>query len=369
MPDSFTYVHTAFHALLRAHQSVASLPCYYAGANGVDVFDFFQFSHRTKKPNLPALAERMQKEKTGHFLSQLLKLSLTPQQQSYTMGFLTHYTTNCTLNPYISAMGDAGFFKGKIGRFTFEAAIDSALFYQNYRTRSVPLYAATPMLLNEDLAQVSKLLHDAILATYNEDIDSVHFADAFHENVRVRKKMYSPHGVRRMISKLTFPCICGKKMAAETVARIQPGNALPSLPEKWKNPYSLQEEHHSFDEMMSSAQNEAALSIAKAMQYWIGEMEEEQLVLSFGNNNYHTGLPISENTPSKEISSSTPAPSSNEKLEKETVQEVATPPKSAPAVSSAAHNTAPTGPVSPALGTTSFRPIVELSLDTDNETE
>ncbi|MDL2253071.1 hypothetical protein LJC49_03250 [Ruminococcaceae bacterium OttesenSCG-928-I18] len=291
MPDSYTHVNIALQALLRGGQAVASLPCYIAGANGPDPFHMYQFWRRNRQPDLSALADRIHREQTGRFLAAMLDLAITPEQQSYTMGFLTHYTTDCTLYPYIAALGDAGFFKGKRERLQFEASIDSELFYGNYRTRTVPLYAATPMLLTDDLGQVTQLLHESLLATYGVDIPVVDLADAFHDNVSVRKAMISPRGVKKTWAKLVAPLRTGSKNAMPMLARFQPGKPLPPLPEKWKNPYSGEEMHLRFEEVILLAEQTAAAAVVAAMRYWLGEIDGAKLLSILGDNNYYTGQP------------------------------------------------------------------------------
>ncbi len=291
MPDSYTHASIALQALLRGGQAVASLPCYFAGASGPDPFYYFQFWKKHPQPDLPALAGRLHKENTGLFLCALLEGAVTPEQQSYAMGFLTHYATDCTLNPYISAMGDAGFFTGRAARAAFEASVDSALFYKHYRSRAVPLYAATPMLLTDDLGQVAELLHGAIFTTYQLDIPVVNLCDAFHEYAAIRKKMLSPRGGRRFCAGLTAPARLGRKRALPWLARFQPGKPLPHLPEKWKNPYSGDEMHLTFDEVVVLAEETSAACVVAAMGYWLGELDEAQLAHILGDNSYHTGLP------------------------------------------------------------------------------
>ncbi len=315
MPDSYTHVHIAFHALLRAHLSAASLPCYFAGANGSDVLCHFKPGKQTPSPNLPALSEQMQKEKTGLFLTRLIAQSLTTQQQSYTMGYLTHYAACCILNPYITALGDAGLFKGRAGRLSFEASLDSELFYQNHRRRIVPPYAATPILLNEDLAQVSKLLQDAVFFVYKQDIDAVHFADAFHDNMRMRKKMVSAHGLHKLWAKRLYTLLYGRKRSEDMVSRMQPGAALPLLPQQWKDPYTLQKKHMSLEEVLALSVDMAASVISAAMQYWLLEIDEAELATCLGNKSYHTGQPLGTTEASPAIQETTPFASTGETIE------------------------------------------------------
>ncbi len=345
MPDSYTHASIALQALLCAKQGVASLPCYLAGAGGPDPLAFYQFWRRKRHPDLAALADRIHREHTGKFLSALLENSITPQQQSYTMGFLTHYATDCTLNPYISAMGDAGFYQNKLGRIGFETALDSELFYRSYRSRTVPLYAATPMLLSDDLAQVAALLRESILATYGQDIPTVDLADAYHENVQMRKSMISPRGGRKAWLRLSAPLRVGHLRAAQLVARVQPGAPLPHLPENWKNPYLGEEMHLTFDEVLVLAEQTGAACILAAMRYWLGEIDEDKMARILGDNNYYTGRPASlpEDTPPEEeapVKGETPIEETPVEIKPPAAQEEPRPRQAPPPDNTQAQNTA-----------------------------
>lgn len=290
MPDSFAHVTIANQALLRSGQLVANHPCFTAGANGPDPLYFWQFGRKRKNPDLPAIARRIHREKTGQFLNALLYLSLTPEQQSYTMGFLTHYSTDCTLNPFISGMGDKGMFKGKKGRRAFETSIDSELFFRQYRQRAVPMFISTPQLIAEDMSQVATLLHDAIWAVYKEDIPVVALSDCFHEYAGLRKKITSPSKLNRGITRLLAPLQYGKQ-ADDLVGRMQPGKPLLSLPQEWKNPYSTEDMHLTFDEVVALAESTGAALIVAAMGFWLGGINDDEISSIIGDNNYYTGRP------------------------------------------------------------------------------
>lgn len=293
MPDSYTHVAIAQQALLRSGQVTASEACYTAGANGPDPLYFFELGKRHKQPDLPAIGRRIHKEKTGDFLSCLLLFSITPQQQSFTQGFLAHYITDCTLNPYIAAMGDKGFFRSKRERLRFEASIDSELFYRRYRMRHVPAFLSAPRLTAEDLGQVASLLHDAILDTYGEDVPIVALSDAYHSYELLRERMAAPSGLRRFFTKLTAPLRYGGQ-ALSVTGRLQPAPALPPLPEDWQNPYTAEAVHLTFDEVVAVAESTAGVVLAAAMRYWLGQVSDEKIREIVGDNNYYTGRPCAD---------------------------------------------------------------------------
>lgn len=291
MPDCYTHVYVATQALMRSGLTVASTPAYMAGANGPDLFFMYQAHKKMPKPNLRALAAKMHREKTGDFARALISNAVTPVQQSYTLGFITHYTTDCTLNPYIAAMAGEGMpYNEKLGRCKMENALDSKIYFDLYKTRCVALHAGTPVLITQDLSQVCTLLRDAIKEVYEVELPLVVLADAFHENVKMRKKLYSSTGFKRFFRRL-FETERPEKYGAPLSCRMQPAPKLRRLPEKWVNPYTSEEMDLNLDEVLSLAVQTGAVCITAAMHYWLGRLTDEKLISVLGNNNYCTGLP------------------------------------------------------------------------------
>ncbi len=301
MPECYTYSHTATQALMRSGQTVASHAAFLAGAGGPDILFMYRFWQKKRRPDLPRLAARMHHKNTGAFLNALLQLAMTPVQQSYALGFVTHYATDCTLYPYELAMSRPNMPYGeKKGLYRMETDLDSTLYHKDYKTYLVPLQAGTPILITEDLAQVATLLHDAILEVYEVDIPVVALADTFHDNLTMRRLMISKRGVKRALAFMLEP-LAGKNYGGPLYVRIQPGEALRRLPEKWRNPYTGDEMDLTLDEVMALAQQTGAICITAAMRYWLGEMSEEQLAEILGDNDYSTGLPSEEQPKTAEL--------------------------------------------------------------------
>ncbi len=289
MPECYTHSYIATQALMRSGLTVASRPAFMAGANGPDPLFMYQPWKKKRHPDLPALADKMHREKTGEFLEVLLHYAVTPVQQSFALGFLTHYTTDCTFFPYLAAVGK-GAGVGKI-QHGIEAALDSKLYYQDYKTYTVPLHAGTPVLITEDLAQVTSLLHEAIKTVYGIDIPAVALADMYHDNLYVRRMLVAKPGPKRLLVKF-MEARGGGNYHRDYSNRVQPAKPLGSLPEKWVNPYTKEEMNLTLAELLALAEQTGAVCMAAAMKFWLGELEDENLPKLFGNNNYYTGLPI-----------------------------------------------------------------------------
>lgn len=293
MPECYTHAYIATHALMRSGQTVASHPAFLAGANGPDPLAMHQFWKRQGRGELPELSSRMHKEKTGEFLNALVQYAITPVQQSYVLGFLTHYTTDCTLNPFIAAMSMTGApYEGPHGARKLKTALDSALYHKDYKTYLVPMHAGTPVLITEDLAQVSSLLHEVILNVYELDIPAIALADTFHDNSNVRKYLVAKSGVSRGWKYFSTPFRIGAKRANNLLSRMQPGQPLKNLPGHWVNPFTGEELNLTLDEVVALAEQTGGACIAAAMHFWLGEIQEGQLKEILGDNNYYTGLPI-----------------------------------------------------------------------------
>lgn len=291
MPECYTHVQTAMHTLMRSGHTVASFPAFIAGANGPAPLFMFRKWNKKGCPNLPYLAQKIQKENTGAFLMALARYASTPQQQSYALGFITHYTTSCTLSPYIAAMsGPNGAYPMPSGQYLLAAAIDSDLYYRDYKTHLVPLTAGTPVLITNELAQVVSLLHSALLDVYDVDVPLLALSDAFHDNMIARKRMISRFGFKKFMLKV-FGQKPFNKDSGPMWARTQPAAPLRTLPHEWTNPYTGDVINLTLPEVLTIAAQTGAVCVTAAMRYWLGSLEETKLEEVLGSNDYFTGLP------------------------------------------------------------------------------
>ncbi|MDL2293927.1 hypothetical protein LJC60_04765 [Ruminococcaceae bacterium OttesenSCG-928-D13] len=289
MPECYTHVWLGNQALMRSGNTVASRPAYIAGANGPDPFFMYRLWKQARKPDLPALALRMRHEKTGEFLCALINGASTPVQQSFVLGYIVNYTNNCTLSPYFDAMTAPGAPYAR-NRWHLGADLDSELYYRDYKTRLVPLHAGTPVLITDDLAQVATLLREAIRQVYGLETPLLALADAYHDNIAIRRRMISPSGMRKPFLRLWQPKR-NEKYGGPLTARMQPGKKLKRLPMHWQNPHTGEEMDLLLDEVLALSEQTAALCITATMRYWLGEFSAEKLITLLGDNDYDTGLP------------------------------------------------------------------------------
>lgn len=291
MPECYAHAAIAAEALMRSGNTVASHPAFTAGANGPDPFFFYHFWSARPRPNLPAMAKRMHTEHTSRLLLALVNYAATPVQQSYVMGYLAHYATDCTLNPCLAAMAAPGMPYAAPGGLTRIARdLDSTLYYRDYKTLKVPVHAGTPVLITDELAQVVTLLRECLWATYEKDIPLLALADAYHDNLSARKLLYSPLGARRLvIGLLARPG--ASRHGGPVLSRSQPGRRLPQLPRSWQNPATGLMTDASLDEMLALAEQNSAICVTAAMRYWLGQLSEERLDKVLGNNNLYIGRP------------------------------------------------------------------------------
>lgn len=293
VPENYTHAYIATQALMRSGQTVASHQAYLAGANGPDPLYMYKPGAKQRRPDLPKLADKMHREKTGEFLLNLASYAVTPAQQSYVMGFFTHYTTDITLYPYIAAMTAQGRpYAGRGGQARMETALDSTLYYKNFKTHLVPLQAGTPVLITEDLAQVTTLLHESIRATYGYNIPPVALADIFHDNLRLRRRLIAKKGPGRLLAGLRAASWADNKSGGTLKNRMQPSAPLKTLPDIWTNPYTGEQLNLTLDEILTVAEHTGAAAVIAALHYWLGELDEPQLAEILGNNSYFTGLAL-----------------------------------------------------------------------------
>ncbi len=291
MPECYTNANIATQALMRSGFTVASYPALLAGANGPDPFFLYHYQKKRVHPNLRSLGARLQHEDTGLFLVTLLHNATTPVQQSYALGFITNYAASCTLNPYIAAMcAPGGPYEMNNGSFIMATALDSDIYFRDYKTRSVPVHAGTPVLITEELAQVTNLLRSTLLDVYGKDIQQVVLANMFHDNLRAHRLLTSRGGFHRLRLRVLSPRRPAK-YGGPLVLRAQPGQRLKRLPQSWKNPYTHEEMNLTLEEVLAIAEQTAAACVAAAMRYLRGEVTEAQLADIIGNNDYFTGTP------------------------------------------------------------------------------
>ncbi len=289
MPASYTYTHIATNAMLKSGQLAHHIPAFYAGANGPNPLFMYAAFHRKNVPYLRKLAGQIRRDNPGIFLLELVKTAKTPLQQSFATGFLAHYAANYTLNPYITALEGKGRYEGKKNRPYFESCIDATLYYSLYKTDVVPPVAGTPVLVADDLAQVASTMQQAVLSSYQADVPTVVLADAYHDNMSVRRLM-NGNVFNRLWLRFLSLFGAGGTMVRDLMRRTQHATVLKNLPPSWVNPNTGETIELTFDDMIELAESESAALIEAASSYWMGQLNDDELLAIIGNKDYYTGL-------------------------------------------------------------------------------
>ena len=296
MPEGYTHVRTARRAARETDMERKIHPAAFcAGANGPDEFFCYQIwkSAPNRDVDLPALGRRMHHENTGRFLMSLVEHAETPVQQSYVLGFLSHYITDCILHPYVNMIsGEGQLYAGPGGHGYFEIALDSELHARDYKSRAVSAAHSNPRMAGTPLIQVSQLLQTCLKEVYGLEIGLEPIADAFHHAHFLRSCFVSRLGVKKLICSWVEPLFGGKGFITGHVspARFKNKLTLETLPARWKNPYTGQECEISVEELLSEAVRKTVTAMFTCQSCWKGRTPKEELARMLGSRSYESGL-------------------------------------------------------------------------------
>lgn len=292
MPECYTHSEVAFQAMTRSAQVVSMPQAFIAGANGLQVFGYYKAWNKAKNTKLKSFASRMAQEKTGEFLLQLVQNAQTPEQQSYTLGFVAHYATCCIMNPYISAMCKEGQPYSKAnGKQWLMSSIDSMLAQRDFKTKTPPLALSVPLLVGDELAQISNFLHEAIKQVYDTDISTVEISDAFHDIRKVKEKLQCGK-FSSIVMPLRHLHLFRWKSPGFFKSKQQPAPALKQLPAVWLNPYTQKSYNVTLDELLVQASQGSSTCINACIEYWLGKSDATKLGRILGNKDYRTGCSL-----------------------------------------------------------------------------
>lgn len=296
MPEAYTHIRIARAARQVSGVSLSAAAPYEMGANGPDPLFAYQVLSPHKTCPLPALASRMHAEQCGRFLRVMIFTAATPAQRCYTMGFLTHYAADSVLHPYVAFQtGEDGQFRMPEGHGFCEVAMDSMFRQQDCGSAGVPADEVAPRLAPQELAEISQLLHDAILRVYGQEAPHEALADAFHDFHSLHRVFYSPRGGMRALVRL-----------AERLVLRRPGWGLSHMtpavwPQegfaaRWTNPFTGAVRQAGPQRLCAEAAQLAAGYLKAASAYWEGRSIKQALAMSIGDRSYVTGL-LSEPAP------------------------------------------------------------------------
>ena len=289
MPDAYTHLRTARHAAALAGIEPPVLPAFLAGANGPDPLFVYRFWDPHPTVDLPALGQRMHREKAGAFLAALSRLAQTPAQRSYAAGFVMHNTLDSLAHPYVALITQkGGVYDIPQGHSYFESALDTALWRLDFGHGLPSSRQSAPVLSGPDLAQVASLLQNAIAEVYGEQIPFLALLDCFSHFSLARWFFRSPLGGKKLIAHAIDLALHRKRFSH---SHMLPGRLRRGLPEEWTDPYTGRLHQGGIRRILAQAEQTGADRLQALHRYWSGELGPDALSGALGNASYDTGLP------------------------------------------------------------------------------
>lgn len=298
MPEAYTHLRCARAGAKLAQYRPQNPIAFAAGANGPDMLFCYRCwrSGPKRGQDLPALGSRMHQENTGAFLQCLLTQARTPAQYSYTMGFLTHYATDCVIHPYVAMISAPGQLYGKKGGHAyFEIGLDSWLHQKDTGDPAVTVSESCPRLVGAALAEVAVLLQTAIWQTYGQEVTLEALVDAFHHTWYWRRSFVSRLRIKKGFFWLVEPLFGGRGRISGHFTPAPLYGTRPKdpkkLPEQWVDPFNGETVQGGILELLEQAERRSAAYLLTAQGYWQGRVRLPRLGQLLGSFSYETGLP------------------------------------------------------------------------------
>ncbi len=291
MPEAYVHRCVAQAALEKSGiRPPKSMAPYYMGANGPDVLFTYRVLSRRRPYELAQLGGRMHDEQCGRFLRALIFSAHTPAQMNYALGFVTHYAADSIMHPYIEFQcSEAGQFRMPHGHGFCEVSLDSLFHEQRCGTPGVPAEDAAAKLSPREMAEVTRLLHDALLEVYGEDIPPEALADTMQSFYELHRVFCSRFGFLR-----------GVMWCAERLILRSPGFGMCHMtpakqPEggftrEWVHPFTHVHMTAGPQELYEQSEALAKRYLRAVESYWLGQISKQQLAAELGDRSYSTGL-------------------------------------------------------------------------------
>lgn len=292
MPEGYTHVRTGTHALHKSNiKKTANLLAFGAGTNGPDPLFFREVwkSHTKRRPDWPAFAGRLHREKTGDFLFSLVSRAVTPAQKAYALGFLTHYATDLTLHPYVEYITTASGAPYAIaqGHGFFEIALDSALHNKDFGKALIPAKRSTPTPSAEELCEIAALFSRAAMEVYAVDLPEKTAVKSFKNMLMIRSAITGANPVKRSFFSFVEKAIL--KDEGLIMSHATPAKELKAVSE-WTNPYTGEKNYCDCFELLERAEELGAELIDAACEFWDGKIDEAAFRNIVGSKSYESGL-------------------------------------------------------------------------------
>lgn len=292
MPEGYAHVRTGRKALLLSRIFITDLTAFGSGTQGPDPMFFHIFGSIKDKFKLPHLAAKMHCSMTGAFLCSLVKNAELPIEKSYALGFLTHYATDRNIHPYVAFLtaGENALYDMPQGHGFFEIALDSALYKQDFYTKTIDVSHSTPTLAGEKLMIICRLLKKTIKEVYGEEIKAISLKHSF-KNIRIaRKALTCKTTFKKRLLRFAERYLLRKENLLS--AHSSPANFPVKPPSKWQNPFTFEFMDGGIYALLKKAEKDGACYIKFADSYWKGNISIADFSRGIGNYSYSTNLSL-----------------------------------------------------------------------------
>lgn len=276
MPEGYVHAQIAQAAAAAVGWQIHCLPAYLAGANGPDMFYCFEVwkKRASRRMDLPGFGNTLHSQRTGAWLRALHRHAITPAQRDYFMGFLAHYTADCTVHPFVSAVMEPGQpYAMPGGHGYFEIALDSSVRKKLKGSGRIPVDEISPPIPGEALPQVCSQIRRAAAEVYGLDIPAQFIAEAFDHNHFLRGVFQTHTGLRYGLFWLVEPLFGGRgfitghvsprTLAGEGKRDAKKGIALPC---PWVDPYTGVQHPEDIWQLLRRAENNTQTAFLRLLE-------------------------------------------------------------------------------------------------------
>ncbi|MCM1283401.1 MAG: zinc dependent phospholipase C family protein [Muribaculaceae bacterium] len=257
-------------ASARLQHNIKKYHCAYAlGLQGPDLFFYYLPSYLMHKENLGALAHST---RTGEFFSNLLdsrRLFAGKKRELaiadiYILGFLGHYTLDCTLHPYVYAF--TGYSPKNPPRQTqyfgrhayFETEIDNLLLWQKKHMRPSEFHPyATIRLSPREHRVIMRMLVYAYRTTYPGVLATEILLGSAPQWMMLCMRLFNdPSGQKKVLVRLFERIAFGRAFLSPLLPSDKLRFIVDPLNHRrktWRHPWSGQASNATFDELYASA--------------------------------------------------------------------------------------------------------------------
>lgn len=295
MPSGYLHFNCAMKAATDAHLLIANHEAYVLGAQGPDpLFTLGIFPLRKASKPKP-YGKMLHTQRTGAFLQTLLRLAKEqgPLRQAYALGFLTHYSLDSTVHPYVYANSiDANGSYSSPLHMRLEKSWDT-LYHRRDGHKGTPVSMVGVAEAEAHWEPIATLWSAAICMTYDIQIDKAEIMQAFVNTAKINRLTHSPFGIKYGIMScferflLRRPYMITAHITPRTPIHgdIENTAHLPWFPPAEAD----RQRNEGLPELFDTATKRAAALLKAASAFFEGEMSSDALQQIIGNVGYDTG--------------------------------------------------------------------------------